>query len=329
MDFKIIVTLGPAILNEEKLAEIAQHGSCLFRLNGAHTDPENVDKVVELVRGVLPEAKFMLDLPGNKVRLSGLSEPLRLVKDEYIDIHEYQLNFPEFYRYIKPGEIVLAHDSIYRLEVVEVKGKTIRFLSHSDGILLSRKGLHVKGVSDSLPFLFDRDLALIKSACECKLDYLALSFVRNADDIRFAKEMVSKYNADECELISKVETSAAVENLDEILTEINAILIDRGDLSADIGIHNLACHQENIISAAKKAGKKIYLATQFLKNMEKHPLPLIAETLDLHKTLKAGISGIQLSEETAVGAYPVQCVEYVFKTLEGIRNEVIPAGDKI
>ncbi|MFQ5953420.1 MAG: pyruvate kinase, partial [Candidatus Omnitrophota bacterium] len=244
-----------------------------------------------------------------------------LVKGECFDVHRNQLNYSEFYRYLKPGDIVLAHDSIYRLEVEKVTEEAIRFLSHSDGLLMNLKGLHIKGACNDLPFLFSKDLDLIKEACDCRLDYLALSFVRNANDIRTAKEILDKYQGSSPRLITKVETHAAVENLDDILSQTDSILIDRGDLSSEVGIHDLAHYQEKIIQNAKKEGKSVYLATQFLKNMEKNPLPLIAETLDLHKTLKTGINGIQLSEETAVGIYPVQCVEYVFKAFNRIFNE--------
>lgn len=324
MDFKVIVTLGPAILNEEKLKEIWQHGPCIFRINGAHTEAKSIKDIAGFVRSVLPDAELMLDLPGNKVRIQGLSEPLKLVKGECFDVHKGQLNFPEFHRYLKPGDIVLAHDSIYRLEVEKVDEETIRFLSHSDGLLMNLKGLHIKGVCSNLPFLFSKDLDLIKEACDCQLNYLALSFVRDANDICAVKEILEKYR-DSCpEIIAKVETHAAVENLDDILSQTDSILVDRGDLSSEIGMHDLAHYQEKIIQDAKREGKNIYLATQFLKNMEKNPLPLIAETLDLHKTLKTGINGIQLSEETAVGVYPVQCVEYVFRAYNKIFNG---AGD--
>jgi pyruvate kinase len=144
--------------------------------------------------------------------------------------------------------------------------------------------------------------------------------VRNAKDITFAKEIIKKHN-NHAQLIAKVETQLAVDNLDEILTQVDSILVDRGDLSADIGIHKLADYQEEIINAAKNKGKKIYLATQFLRNMEKNPLPLIAETIDLYKTIRSGINGIQLSEETAIGAYPVQCVEYIFEAFKGISRK--------
>jgi len=272
MNFKVIVTLGPSIVNSKKLKDILSHGPCIFRINGAHVEPDNICEIVEEVREVLPEAEFMLDLPGNKVRTKGLTEPLRLVKNEYFDIHSHQLNFPEFSDYVKEGDIIFAHDSIYRLEVKEVEGKTIRFLSHSDGFLLGNKGLHIKGLSDGLPFLFEKDYKLIEKACKYSIDHLALSFVRKGEDIVIVKDLLNKYTSFP-HIIAKVETSMALENIESIFDEVDSILIDRGDLSSDIGIHNLAYWQGVVINKARSKGKNIFLATQFLKNMEKSPLP--------------------------------------------------------
>jgi pyruvate kinase len=185
-------------------------------------------------------------------------------------------------------------------------------LSHSDGLLLSNKGLHARGIHSEIPFLFERDHDLIKAACPAGINYLAASFVRTADDVREVKKLISEKNI---YFIAKVETAAAVKNLSSILDEIEAILIDRGDLSTEIDILKLAMVQEKIIAEGLRRKKHIYLATQFLKNMETNPIPLISEVIDLCKTVSSGIRGIQLSEETAVGRYPVECVKLVFDAL--------------
>ncbi|MFH1305372.1 MAG: pyruvate kinase [Candidatus Omnitrophota bacterium] len=184
----------------------------------------------------------------------------------------------------------------------------LKLLSHSDGMLLSNKGLHVKGIHGGIPFLFEKDKSLIGLANEIGAEYVSLSFVRDARDILEAKKSLKK----DIHVIAKVETRAALENLPEILGEVESVLMDRGDLSTEIDMLELSEAQDEVIGSALRAGKNIYLATQFLKNMEKNPIPLISEIMDLCKTVKSGVSGIQLSEETAVGRYPIECVKMVF-----------------
>jgi len=307
--FKIIVTLGPSILDEEKLKRINSQGECIYRINGAHADREQAERLIAQVKDVLPDAKIMMDLPGNKIRTANLPEPIRLVKGEHFSLHDYEVNFPEFKKYLNKGDVILANDSTFTFEVEEIMRSSLKLLSHSDGLLFSNKGLNAKGVCKNIPFIFDRDRELIDLACSSGVDYVSLSFVRDAGDVRYVKKIIENKDI---HIIAKIETLSAIHNLDSILDEVGSILIDRGDLSTEVGILGLAQAQEEIIESAQKKDKKIYLATHFLKNMETKPIPLISEVIDLMRTLKVGITGIQLSEETAIGKYPVECVKLVF-----------------
>lgn len=312
MNFHVIVTLGTSTLKESVLKSIDFLGPCIYRINGAHVDEQEVLKTVRFVRRVLPRSKFLLDLPGNKVRTQNLREPIVLSKGKKFKLLKRQLNFKDFYKYVKPGDKVLAHDSIYMLEVYDVQDSAVVFLSHSEGKLLNNKGLNIPGINRDLPFVFDRDMKLIRAAKKARVDYLGISFVRTADDIRLIKKILCEEGIHGIHLIGKVETLLAAKNLGYIFQEVETILIDRGDLSADVGIFELPLYQERIIKSARRAGREVYLATQFLKNMEIHPIPLIAEIVNLHDTIKTGIDGIQLSDESAVGKYPVESVQTVF-----------------
>lgn len=314
MKFQVIVTLGPANESEAVLREIDALGPCLYRINGAHTPPEKLASVVMRVRQALPKARLMLDLPGNKVRTANLKEPLRLKSGETVELSADEVNYRGFFKHLKVGDRVLANDSIYTLEVHHVQADKLTLLSHSDGDLGNNKGLHVQGIHQDIPFLFEKDLNLIRAGSDCDVDIFSLSFVRTAEDVREAKAVLKQLGNTRGEIFAKVETLSAVKNLGHILNEVETINVDRGDLSTDVGLFELASYQERIIEAAKRAGKNVFLATQFLKNMEHYPVPLIAEIIDLHKTIKAGISGIQLSEETAMGKYPVDCVRTVFRS---------------
>jgi pyruvate kinase len=319
-EFQVIVTVGPATLKKDVLKRIYEVGPCIFRINGAHSSPLDMKEKVHFIKGVISQAQIMLDLPGNKIRLAGLKEPIKLKKGELLDIHSDQINYSDFYKIVKPADMVFAQDSTLMLEVVAIKNKTIELLSHSNGLLEDKRGLHVKKICDDLPFLFEKDIKLIDAGCKLGITYLGISYVRTADDIIKVKKEIDKINVSKPTLIAKIETAKALDNLEKIFEQVSNILVDRGDLSSEVGLQNLPLCQEKVINAAKKAGKNIFLATQFLKNMQTHPIPLIAESLDLYRTLTSGICGIQLSEETAVGHYPFECVEYVFKAFRNTHN---------
>ncbi|HDX3452123.1 TPA: hypothetical protein ROD35_001113 [Campylobacter coli] len=215
---------------------------------------------------------------------------------------------------IQPGMKVYANDSVFLFIVKSVDNEKIVFTSKSDGLLLNNKGMHVRNLHQNIPFLFEKDKELIKLCNEFEIDYIGASFVRKAQDI---KELKQNLNLN-TKIISKIETLEAVENLYEILQEVEYILVDRGDLSTEIGIEKIPRFQSYIIQMANHNGVKVFLATQILKNMEEKPIPTIAEIDDLYNISKSGVYGIQLSEETAVGKYVQECV----KILGLMKNEI-------
>jgi pyruvate kinase len=148
------------------------------------------------------------------------------------------------------------------------------------------------------------------------VDYISLSFVRTVDDIRTAKRVVFSHPDTKIKIIAKIETASAVKNIEGILREIDTINVDRGDLSSDIGIMKLPPTQDLLIEAALRSKKDMFLATQVLKNMENHSMPLISELVDLYRSIRKGISGVQLSEETATGKYATECVKLIFDSFE-------------
>jgi len=325
MSFEVICTIGPANLNRETLTKIDAIGPCIYRLNGAHVGPDDVKQNVDEIRGYIPGARIMVDLPGNKVRTSGLSEPIQLKSGKKFKLEKNQVNLETFYEYVKPGDTILANDSVYTLEVVGVEGETIEILSHSDGPLLTNKGMHVHGIHADIPFLFQKDQDLIKASGEAGVDIISLSFVRDAADVQIAIDLAGEFDY-KPEIFAKIETLSATKNLKGILELVNVCNIDRGDLSTDVPLVELPLYQEEVIETVLAAGKKIFLATQFLKNMEVNPVPLISEVMDMHKSLRQGISGIQLSEETAVGKYPAECVQFSFDTYNLVKSrELVPA----
>lgn len=308
---ELIVTVGPATQGEV-LKNMSKEGPLIFRINGAHVDRQSAEHEILRVRNEVPEARIMIDLPGNKIRTAAFSRPIKLAQGKTLELYSHQFNFAHLPQYLAVGDIILANDSKYRLEVVEVDANKIKILSHSNGELGGNKGFHLAGLSESLPFLFQRDVDLIQLAQKMELDFISLSFVRTAADIREARALLRPAPRLPA-IIAKVETKMALQNLSGILDEVELLNIDRGDLSADIGMIQLPFAVKEVVAQARMRHKKIFLATQFLKFMENYPIPLLSEIMGLHQIFELGVQGIQLSEETAVGAYPLECVKLFFQ----------------
>ena len=316
---KIIATVGPSLLHTTPLSE-AHNERNIYRINGAHGTVSDIEEYILKIQKQIPEAKILMDLPGNKVRTAGFKEGyLDISENKEFTIGFTQMNYTNFYSHLKIGDTVWANDSIFKFTVksIDEKNKQIIFLSHSTGRLLNNKGMHVRGIHEHIPFLFEKDKGLIGLANKHNLAYVGLSFVRTRSDVIEAKKLITSDSI----IISKIETVAAVDNLVDILNEVEHILIDRGDLSTEIGLAKVPAYQQYIIDKAVFYGKKVFLATQFLKSMEHNPIPTIPEVIDMYNTLKSGIYGIQMSEETAVGKYPKNCLDTIIGLMDEINNE--------
>jgi pyruvate kinase len=303
------------LLHDVPLTEIHKE-KYIYRINGAHGSIQDIEKYIEKIRNQVPEADIMIDLPGNKVRTKGIHTKIEKGKDFEIACQNF--NYPEFYKHLNPGMTVWANDSTFEFTILNADEEKIVFKSKSTGTLTDNKGVHVRGVNEKLPFLFEKDKQLIELANKHRTSFVSLSFVRTREDIEAAREMI-KYST----IIAKVETLAAVRNLNDILNAVEIINVDRGDLSTEIGIENVPHYQQYIIEKARYFDKKIFLATQILKNMETKPIPTIAEIGDLYSISKKGIYGIQLSEETAIGSYVSECVTILENMEKTIINEGI------
>lgn len=316
---KFILTVGPALLHEVPITEIHSDKN-MYRINGAHGSIADIEGYIEEIRSQVPEAEILMDLPGNKVRTKDVpNNGIELVKGEKFIIPNGCFNYPEFYHYLKPGMTAWANDSVFEFEVAAVDDEKITFLSKSDGILINGKGVHVRGMHKDIPFLFEKDKQLIQIANKYHLEYVGLSFVRSAENVKEAKALL----ADNIKVISKIETLDAVNDINNILPLVEYILVDRGDLSTDIGIINIPRYQKYIIEKAQYYDVRVFLATQILKNMESKPLPTIGEIEALYEIYKSGVYGVQMSEETAVGKYVKETVAILNEMDENVSKETI------
>ncbi len=317
---KIIATVGPSLLHEVPLSKVHNERN-IYRINGAHGTLQSIESYIQKIKEQVPSAAILMDLPGNKVRTSHLNSPIKIEVGKTFSLAFEETNYVDFYRHLSIGDIVWANDSTFEfvVEEIDITNNRIVFLSRSTGELHNNKGMHVRGIHADIPFLFEKDLELIKLANKHQLSYVGLSFVRDAEDIKQAKELID----DNIIIISKVETKSAVEHLIEILQEVEYILIDRGDLSTEVGLEKIPTYQNYIVNKAIYYNKKVFLATQFLKNMELNPIPSIPEVIDLYNTLHSGIYGVQMSEETAIGKYPKECLDTIVNLINDIESEVL------
>lgn len=319
---KFILTVGPALLNEVPITDIHSDKN-IYRINGAHGSIADIEGYIEKIRAQVPDAAILMDLPGNKVRTKDLpNDGIELVKGEKFTIPSECFNYPAFYTHLKAGMTAWANDSVFEFEVLDVDSKKITFLSKSDGVLINGKGVHIRGMHKDIPFLFEKDRQLIQVVNKYHLEYAGLSFVRTANNVKEAKSLL----ADSAKIISKIETLDAVNDINNILPLVEYILVDRGDLSTDIGIINIPRYQKYIIEKAQYYDVKVFLATQVLKNMELKPIPTIGEIEALYEIYKSGVYGVQMSEETAVGKYVKETVAVLNDMFQSVQGETILSG---
>lgn len=311
---RYILTTGPALANEVPLAQIHSDKN-IYRINGAHGSLAEIEAGIRNIRSQLPGAVILIDLPGNKVRTANIAVGIQLKKGECFELRRDQFNYPDFYCHLQPGMTAWANDSVFEFEVVSADSERIVFLSKSDGVLINGKGVHVRGIHRDIPFLFEKDRQLIALANQYKLDFIGLSFVRSEENVREVQALIGEGT----QVISKIETIDAVEQINKILPLVRYILVDRGDLSTDIGIEKIPRFQKYIIEKALYFDVRVFLATQVLKNMETKPIPTIGEIEALYEIMKSGVYGVQMSEETAVGRYVPECI----RLLEQMDREVL------
>lgn len=323
---KIVCTLGPAVNSLERIKEIIQTGMDMARINCSHGEPEDRRKLANLVRQAAKElgqfVPIMFDLQGPKIRLSRLKAPIPLKEGQKITIHVGEETgdengvytiYPFFARDVKPGEKVLIDDGKIRLRVDEIEDDSVHCTVEVPGVLKERKGINLPQTHISAPSLSEKDLADLAMAVEEKVDYVAISFVRSADDVVGVRREAAKCGHHELQFISKVERPEALKDLISIINTSDGVMVARGDLGVEIGSHRVPMHQKEIIMRANLAGKFVITATQMLDSMMELPVPTRAEASDVANAILDGTDAIMLSGETASGKYPMEAVDMMVK----------------
>jgi len=313
---KIVATLGPSSL---KLISQLSKFVDVFRVNFAHGDENSRREYVRLIREEAPESSILIDLPGPKLRVGDIGR-MELKRGQEVLLSPkggITVEDPVFYSSVKEGSVILISDGLIRIKVTNVSEDEVRGVVLDEGVLTSRKGINIPDLN-LRSGLTQRDLELLEEAISLKADYVGLSFVLSAEDVRKAKERIKG----RAWVVSKIEKRQAVENLKQIILESDAVMVARGDLGVEIGLENLPYVQRKIISTSKTLGRPVILATQVLESMVLNPMPWRAEVIDVANSVYQGVDAIMLSDETASGSYPLEAVRYLHRIITSSEDKV-------
>jgi pyruvate kinase len=341
---KIVCTIGPASSTPDMIDRLVAAGMDAARLNFSHGTHEQHAERAKLVRDAQKRAgrplALIADLQGPKLRIGDLADPLMLVEGDEVEVtgeadggrRTIPVSPPVLQQVLLPGHDLLIDDGRVRLRVEEVDGVRARATVLVGGPVESHKGVNLPGVSVPVPSLTEKDLRDLEFALTLGVDYVALSFVRSADDCRGLREALQA--ADSTALVvAKIEKAEALEQLDQIASAADALMVARGDLGVEIGPAAVPLVQKRIILTALDHGKPAITATQMLESMLRHPEPTRAEASDVANAVLDGTSALMLSGETAVGNFPTESVEYMDRIARAVepslgpRHELARAAD--
>jgi len=319
---KIIATLGPATDSTEMIGKLMDAGVNLFRLNMSHAPHDWVRRVVADIRAQSAARKkfigVMMDTQGPAIRTGDIGVPLDLqpgqkfiltVRGERdLEEHSVDVNYENFINDINVGDVVLIDNGAIEMKVLAKAGNKVECEVLTEGTLGSRRHINLPGVKVSLPALTAKDIKDVKLGLELGVDFIALSFVREARDLLQLRELFDPAKPPPL-VIAKIEDQQAVANLESIVREADAVMVARGDLGIEIPYEELPIVQRRIVKTCLKHGKPVIVATHMLESMIESPMPTRAEVTDVANAIFEEADAIMLSGETTVGKHPLRCIE--------------------
>jgi pyruvate kinase len=317
---KIICTLGPATDSDDVLRQLFISGMNVARLNFSHGTLDEHKKRVEQFKKLRDElgspVGLLLDTRGPEIRIGRFEHSeVELTPGSIFTIttrdipgtdKAVSVTYAGFPGIVKKGSIILLDDGLIAMKVISTKTDEVTCEVVNGGILSNNKKINVPGEANNLPFISDKDREDLKFGIEHDFDFIAASFVRNANDIKDLREVVRKQGGEKTKIISKIEIREGVQSIDEIISISDGIMIARGDMGVEIPFEELPSIQKMIIKKCYNAGKLVITATQMLDSMIRNPRPTRAEITDVANAIYDGTSAIMLSGETSVGKYPVE-----------------------
>ncbi|MEI6887458.1 MAG: pyruvate kinase [bacterium] len=324
---KIVCTIGPSSWDEDTLKRMIDNGMNVARLNGAYIDIAEMERVAKLVRKLSNDVAILLDIKGHELRLNKFDNPKEVkVGDEIVigstsDDEIYSITYPELYKDLKVGSTLLVDKGKTTLTVKEIKDCKIYCEVLAGKVIAPGKGINTPGSSLQNSPVTERDIEQIKFAIKDNWDFVAASFIRSKEDVA---EVKSYMGSAPMKLIAKIEDGFGIENIDSIIESCDGIMIARGDLAVEVPYEKIPIYQKLLITKARNAGKIAITATEFLASMVKNPAPTRAEIVDIANAVLDGTDALMLSEETASGEYPYQCVEVMDKISREMERTILP-----
>lgn len=320
---KIICTIGPKTEDETVLRELMLAGMNVARLNFSHENYEAHERRIKLIKALREELNLpiaiMLDTRGPEIRIKTFEnskvvlekgQKFTLTTEDIVGNNErVSITFKKLPLCVKPDTAILLNDGLIELKVLSVTKTEIVCAVVEGGVLSNNKSINIPNCHIEMPYLSKKDEEDLLFGIKQDVDYIAMSFVRSADDIKEVRNLLNRNGGEEIEIIAKIENHEGVNNIDDILRYSDGIMVARGDMGVEIPFEQLPSIQKNIIKKCFRVGKKVITATQMLESMIHAPKPTRAEISDIANAVFDGTSAIMLSGETAVGDYPLQTLK--------------------
>lgn len=325
---KIVCTLGPATSTYESIRALAEAGMNVARLNFSHGTHEEHAERIALVRSVARDCgkpiALLGDLQGPRIRIGELHAPrvlepgddVTMVYEGFEVPGEVPVTYAELPQDVKVGDRILVDDGLIEMVVLDIEGARVRARVIHGGPLKSHKGMNLPGIHVSAPSITDKDEADVRFAVEQELDYIALSFVRRAEDLSALRELIPSW----MNVIAKIEKDIALANIESIVRATDGVMVARGDLGVELPFEEVPVAQKKIIALANRLGRPVITATQMLESMISNPRPTRAEASDVANAILDGTDAVMLSAETAAGAYPRLAVEAMSRIIAEVEQ---------
>ena len=327
---KIIATLGPASSSPKSISNLIKEGTDVFRINLSHANVNEIEKIINILKDASLKLKrpvaTLIDLQGQKIRIKGFSDKeyiLLKTKSEFIldaaladnkgTDKSVGLTYKDLPKQLEVGDELLLSDALIKLEVTKIEKSKIFTQVIRGGRLKPYQGVNKKGGGLSLKGITEKDKKDLAKAVKLDIDYVAVSFVKDADDIKAVKKVIGKKQIG---IIAKIERSEALEDIDQIAKVRDGLLVARGDLGVEIGIEQLPAVQDMLIRKAMSFDKIVIVATQMMESMINNRVPTRAEVFDVANAVTSGVDAVMLSAETAIGSYPIDVIQEVSRICE-------------
>lgn len=330
---KIICTIGPATESYEMLEKLAEAGMSVARLNMSHGSHESHAEVIKRIQTLNTKLKYpvaiLLDTQGPEIRTGERDSNLNLKKGDIIsvvarsseDVEENSLmvNYENLITDMQVGDRLTVDNGLINLEILEKDQRVMRCEVVDGGVLKSKRHVNLPGIRVNLPAITDKDRSDILFGLSMDVDFIALSFVREADDIAQLHQLMDE-KKDKVKVIAKIEDQEGVRNIDDIIDIADGIMVARGDLGCEVDFWELPNIQRRIVRKCAQKGKRVIVATHLLESMIENPMPTRAEVTDVANAVYEEADCIMLSGETTVGKYPIKCVENMSRIATSIER---------